>query len=223
MAEPFRKRRFMSKNKFIAALLIFACALIYTGRHVMLLAGMGIDTRFFFGLTWFFLLFTQAAILYVRFAERTDGAGKVSRWAVAALGTLTFVSSCAAFTWGIGTANVVSIISLSACLLSALALAVLTVCCVLPKNCMILSSCAAVLCVCGAAVLLVFYDGSQMLTAVQDIAANIGVLQGGDAVVFYAIFSLFQIGFSVLAHGMLLYIGAKTAVRVRSGEQLRSL
>lgn len=41
MAEPFRKRRFMSKNKFIAALLIFACALIYTGRHVMLLAGMG--------------------------------------------------------------------------------------------------------------------------------------------------------------------------------------
>lgn len=81
MAEPFRKRRFMSKNKFIAALLIFACALIYTGRHVMLLAGMGIDTRFFFGLTWLFLLFTQAAILYVRFAERTDGAGKVSRWA----------------------------------------------------------------------------------------------------------------------------------------------
>ncbi|MBS6475467.1 MAG: hypothetical protein KH354_05745 [Clostridiales bacterium] len=213
----------MNKNKFIAALLVFACALIYTGRHVMLLAGMAIDTRFFFGLTWFLLLFTQAVILYVRFAERTDGAGKVSRWVAAALGALTFVSSCAAFALGIGAANVVSVILLLACLLSALSLAVLTVCCVLPKNCMILSSCAAVLCVCGAAVLLVFYDGSQMIAAVQDIAANIGVSQSGDAVVFYAIFSLFQIGFSVLAHGMLLYIGAKTVIRARSGEQLHSL
>lgn len=213
----------MNRNKFVAALLVFACALIYTGRHVMLLASMAVDARFFFGLTWFFFLFAQAVILYVRFAEQTDGAGKISKWAAAVFGIFAFASSCAAFAFGIGTANLVSAISLSACLAAAFSLAVLTVFCVLPKNSSLLNYCFAMLCACSAAVLLVFYDGSQIIDAAKDIALNVGSSQNIDAIVFYAIFSLFQIGFSVLAHGMLAYIGVKTAVRIRNGEKLRSL
>ena len=190
-------------KKLVVLLLALACALIYTGRTVMLQAGRGIDTYFFWDLAWFLLLFSEGIVLF-RHAQNGGTA-----WGVAAVvcAGLTLSASAAALAFGIAKATPLTAVSFCALVLTTLALLALFVLALSPQNGRRVIP--GIVCAAGAVLLLLAYDVPQMVSCVREFSAGLQNNAGADSLVFYAIFALLQVAFSVLAHGVAFCFGWK--------------